>query len=62
MRQHRIDMNLFVDFNPNQFLNNIKEFVFQINNADHFNLFLSNLRFEKKIYKNFYFILIKLQK
>jgi len=45
MRKHRIDFNLLFDFNPSSFLENIVEFIKQIDNVDSFNLFLSQLRY-----------------
>eukprot|EP01117_Protostelium_nocturnum_P005632 TRINITY_DN2032_c1_g1_i4.p1 TRINITY_DN2032_c1_g1~~TRINITY_DN2032_c1_g1_i4.p1 ORF type:complete len:1263 (-),score=561.83 TRINITY_DN2032_c1_g1_i4:48-3836(-) len=44
MRRHRIDVNFIYDYKPQLFLENLREFVNQISNPDHFNLFLSGLK------------------
>eukprot|EP01102_Stenamoeba_stenopodia_P022460 TRINITY_DN9362_c0_g3_i2.p1 TRINITY_DN9362_c0_g3~~TRINITY_DN9362_c0_g3_i2.p1 ORF type:complete len:886 (+),score=260.87 TRINITY_DN9362_c0_g3_i2:86-2743(+) len=46
MRKHRIDLNFIHDHNPNAFFDNIREFVTQINDVTHLNLFISCLREE----------------
>ncbi len=52
-RKHRIDTNLLFDHNPTVFLNNVEEFVRQVNNVDYLNLFISSLRYEDKwVYRN----------
>ncbi|KAI3630061.1 hypothetical protein MIR68_011496 [Amoeboaphelidium protococcarum] len=45
-RKHRIDMNIICDYNFDQFVENVDQFVSQVNNVEHLNLFLSNLRNE----------------
>ncbi|KAJ1339139.1 hypothetical protein BSLG_006277 [Batrachochytrium salamandrivorans] len=45
-RKHRIDMNLIVDHSPEAFWLHISDFVNHINDADHLNLFISNMRNE----------------
>ncbi|KAH6585500.1 hypothetical protein BASA50_001109 [Batrachochytrium salamandrivorans] len=45
-RKHRIDMNLIVDHSPEAFWLHISDFVIHINDADHLNLFISNMRNE----------------
>ena len=50
-RKHRIDMNILCDYSPQLFLQNIDEFVAQIDNVDYLNLFLSELRNENSMLK-----------
>eukprot|EP00842_Homolaphlyctis_polyrhiza_P002178 jgi/Hompol1/2961/HPOL_003082-RA len=45
-RKHRIDMNLLVDHNPQEFLSNAHDFVKQLADVDYLNLFISSLRNE----------------
>ncbi|KAF9432452.1 hypothetical protein BGZ76_010790 [Entomortierella beljakovae] len=45
-RKHRIDLNLLYDHNPKAFMENVAEFVKQIKEVDHLNLFLSFLKSE----------------
>ncbi|CAO3564635.1 unnamed protein product [Mortierella alpina] len=45
-RKHRIDLNILYDHNPNVFMDNVSEFVKQVKEVDHLNLFLSFLRNE----------------
>ncbi|ORZ11311.1 IKI3 family-domain-containing protein [Lobosporangium transversale] len=45
-RKHRIDLNILYDHNPKVFMENVAEFVKQIKEVDHLNLFLSFLRNE----------------
>ncbi|KAF9164239.1 hypothetical protein DFQ26_001667 [Actinomortierella ambigua] len=45
-RKHRIDLNLLYDHNPQQFMENVGEFVRQVKDVDYLNLFLSFLRNE----------------
>lgn len=40
-RKHRIDLNVFVDHNPEKFMQDIFSFVDQIPEVDHINLFLT---------------------
>ncbi|KAI0076404.1 IkappaB kinase complex IKAP component [Panus rudis PR-1116 ss-1] len=42
-RRHRIDLNVFVEHNRPAFLQDISLFVDQVNDADHINLFLTNI-------------------
>lgn len=44
LRTHRIDMNLLVDHNQSMFLENIHDFINQLQQPDYLNLFLSSLR------------------
>ncbi|CAJ1907794.1 unnamed protein product [Cylindrotheca closterium] len=45
MRKHKVDLNLFVDLDPWAFLESgIKEFLLQVVDIDHLNLFIANLR------------------
>lgn len=45
MRKHKVDLNLFVDLDPWAFLESgIKEFLLQVSNIDHLNLFIASLR------------------
>ncbi|CAO1627671.1 unnamed protein product [Parajaminaea phylloscopi] len=43
-REHRVDLNVLYDHNPDAFLRDVGEFIKQVNDADHLNLFLSSLR------------------
>lgn len=45
-RAHRVDLNVLYDHKPESFLSDVGEFVQQVNNVDHLNLFLSSLRNE----------------
>ncbi|GAA5889329.1 hypothetical protein JCM6882_000709 [Rhodosporidiobolus microsporus] len=45
-RKHRIDLNLLHDHDPASFRTNLPEFVSQIKDVDHLNLFLSGLKDE----------------
>uniref|UniRef100_A0A183CMB6 Elongator complex protein 1 n=1 Tax=Globodera pallida TaxID=36090 RepID=A0A183CMB6_GLOPA len=44
MRRHRIDLNLLYDHNPKAFNDSIEQFVFQINDVDSLNVFLTSLQ------------------
>ncbi|XP_077988781.1 elongator complex protein 1-like isoform X3 [Glandiceps talaboti] len=46
MRKHRINMNLIYDHNPEVFINNVDKFVHQLDDINHFNLFLADLKAE----------------
>lgn len=46
LRKQRINLNLLVDHNPTKFLENIKQFVTDIDNTHWLNLFLSDLQDE----------------
>ncbi|KAG0241352.1 IKI3 family-domain-containing protein [Mortierella sp. GBAus27b] len=45
-RKHRIDLNILYDHNPKMFMENVAQFVKQVKEVDHLNLFLSFLRNE----------------
>ncbi|GAA5833802.1 hypothetical protein JCM3766R1_000102 [Sporobolomyces carnicolor] len=54
-RKHRIDLNLLYDHNPSFFTAHLSEFVDQVKDVDHLNLFLSGLKDEdvtKSMYKS----------
>src|SRR4051794_38325041 len=44
-RKHRIDLNVLVENNQEEFLERISSFVEQIHEVDHVNLFLTNIGF-----------------
>jgi elongator complex protein 1 len=45
MRKHKLDLNILIDFDPWNFLEKgIKGFLSQVENIDHLNLFISNLK------------------
>uniref|UniRef100_A0A0N4ZY50 Elongator complex protein 1 n=1 Tax=Parastrongyloides trichosuri TaxID=131310 RepID=A0A0N4ZY50_PARTI len=46
MRRHRIDMNLIFDHDPDNFMNNIPDFIDNIDDADDLNLFIMTLNDE----------------
>lgn len=53
-RNHRVDMNILHDHDPQQFISNVDLFVDQVQRVDHIDLFLSQLRDEdvsKAMYK-----------
>lgn len=43
LRQHKIDINLLYDVNPEQFIANISKFVTEVDKVDHLNLFINAL-------------------
>lgn len=45
-RANRVDPNLLFDHNPQAFLADVKRFIAQVHNVDHFNLFLSSIKEE----------------
>ena len=45
-RKHRIDMNILYDHDPEDWLLHVDDFVGQVDNSDHINLFLSGIRNE----------------
>ena len=45
-RKHRIDMNLLVDHNRDQFTANVEKFVMDVEDPEYLNLFISGLRDE----------------
>lgn len=48
MRQHKIDINLIYDVNPEQFLANIEKFVKEVSQVDYLNLFINSLSKESR--------------
>ncbi|XP_070543580.1 elongator complex protein 1-like [Ptychodera flava] len=57
MRKHRIDMNLIYDHDPKGFLENVDKFVSQLDDTNHINLFLADLKAEDMtctLYKDAY--------
>jgi len=57
MRKHRINLNLIYDNSPNTFLNEIKNFVSQIQSIERLNMFITDLKDENVVctmYKKFY--------
>ena len=58
-RRHRIDMNILYDHSPSLFTDEVwEEFIQQIKNIDHLNLFLSNLRYVGDV-RSWQFILFR---
>jgi len=45
-RRHRIDLNILFDHDPSSFQANLADFVAQVKEVDHLNLFLSGLKDE----------------
>ncbi len=43
LRQHKIDINLLYDVNPEKFMENIAKFVKEVPQVDHQNLFINSL-------------------
>ena len=43
LRQHKIDINLLYDVNPEQFITNISKFVTEVDKVDYLNLFINSL-------------------
>ena len=43
LRQHKIDINLMYDVNPEKFMANIGKFVKEVNQVDYLNLFINSL-------------------
>ena len=43
MIRHRIDLNLLYDHNPDDFIDHVKDFVYQIETQNYLNLFLSSI-------------------
>ena len=43
LRQHKIDINLLYDVNPEKFLSNISKFVKEVSQVDYLNLFINSL-------------------
>lgn len=44
LRQHKLDINLLYDVDPENFLAKIDRFVKQVNKVDYLNLFVNSLR------------------
>lgn len=53
MRKHRINMNLIYDHDPVMFMNNLNQFVHQVNSSALINLFLADLN-EQNVTKTMY--------
>jgi len=43
LRQHKLDINLIYDVNPEQFIDNISKFVAEVKQVDYLNLFVNSL-------------------
>jgi elongator complex protein 1 len=48
-RRNRVDMNILFDYNPEQFLDHVDDFIQQVADPDYLNQFLSELRAENVI-------------
>ena len=48
LRQHKIDINLLYDVNPEKFMGNIEKFVKEVPQVDHLNLFINSLNEEAR--------------
>jgi elongator complex protein 1 len=48
LRQHKIDINLIYDVNPEHFLANIEKFVKEVSQVDYLNLFVNSLSKESR--------------
>ena len=48
LRQHKIDINLIYDVNPEQFMANIAKFVEEVKQVDYLNLFINSLNEEER--------------
>ena len=48
LRQHKIDLNLLYDVNPDRFLENIDKFVAEVKQVDYLNLFINSLNEEER--------------
>ena len=48
LRQHKIDINLIYDVNPEKFMSNIAKFVAEVKQVDYLDLFISSLRNEER--------------
>lgn len=58
-RKHRVDMNILFDHDSSSWFNHALEFLTQINNSEHINLFLSELRNDSvctTVYNEYYSI------
>jgi elongator complex protein 1 len=48
LRQHKIDINLIYDVNPEKFMSNIAKFVAEVKQVDYLNLFINSLNEEER--------------
>ena len=48
LRNHKIDINLIYDVNPEKFLTNISKFVKEVKQVDYLNLFINSLQDEER--------------
>ena len=48
LRQHKIDINLIYDVNPQKFIENISKFVDEVAQVDYLNLFINSLSEEER--------------
>ena len=48
LRQHKLDINLIYDVDPQQFLDNISKFVSQLKQVDYLNLFINSLNNDER--------------
>ena len=48
LRQHKIDINLIYDVNPEKFMTNIAKFVSEVKQVDYMNLFINSLTDEDR--------------
>ena len=48
LRQHKIDINMIYDVDPDKFLANIDLFVAQVNQVDYLNLFVNSLKNDER--------------
>lgn len=48
LRQHKIDINLIYDVNPEKFMSNISKFVSEVKQVDYLNLFINSLNEEER--------------
>jgi elongator complex protein 1 len=48
LRQHKIDINLLYDVNPQKFMSNIAKFVSEVKQIDYLNLFINSLNEEER--------------
>lgn len=48
LRQHKIDINLIYDVNPEKFMSHISKFVNEVKQVDYLNLFINSLNEEER--------------
>lgn len=48
LRQHKIDINLIYDVNPEKFMQNIGKFVKEVKQVDYLDLFINSLKDEER--------------